>query len=1080
MRLLLEDVNPSKIVCLTYTNVGANEMHERINHELSNWVIYDDQKIINKLTDLSINPSQENIYKARTLFAKILDCENKISIQTIHSFCQNILKSFSIEANVPLNFELIEGSKSLFLLEIARKEIFKNAQNDLELQKVIAEIFHRITEDNLAGLINNLISKKDKLDDLQNIFGDLRNSLPYLKKIINLEDAELNSSDIIADFYKKLDLNELEIFCQDLEKTGSRNQEFNNKIKIFLQNPCEENFIFFKNAFITDNNSKRKIYGSIDKNKMCDIYQNFCDNIIVLINDCYEKLFSLEIYNCNYNLLIFIDKFLQIYKKLKLKNSYLDYHDLIVKTVNLLENPEYKDWIKLKLDGFFDHILIDESQDTNILQFQIIIALCEDFFTGFSKAENKRSIFIVGDEKQSIFSFQGSQPDISSKIYQFFSNKLQDKLLKIDLNNSFRSTKNILDFVDKIFCQEQFGNAICKTESYLKHNPIRLGDSHIEFWQNICSKEIDPINLEKINNYLNLDKKIICEEEELVDDENSLDQKNHYHEAFILAEIIAKKIHLWIKNKRVISSKNRAINYGDIMILIRNKVNKFSDYLAYALNKYQIPFTSVLKIKFSEKLIIQDLLSLARFACLKEDDFNLIHLLKSPFFNLNEEDIFQICQLKNNHQISLFDSLNDQKIIATLQIILTLSKNNDAYQFYFLILNNETYRQNFILRFDHSSLEIIDKFLLNIANLSTDKNLDLQLFLEIIEKIDPEIKLTSSFNNAVKISTIHSAKGLQSPVIIIPEGLNNSVSKNNIFWHEENNISFPLWIPNLSKNYHKLFYEINDNQKFLDHEENLRLLYVALTRAEDEIYLTSYGSSKNPRSWYNIFLNLIDDQFNQVKIDELIDFLIQPNDDLESQKIPQINCNQIPIDLTIKDLQNSNQQVNDLKKFLNNIDQNQIKSSSNIGQIKGILIHKILEILGNNYQKSLTTLNSYCLRLINKTSFIDLKSKQEITLMISNFINSNHFREIYQGDVKCEVEVNYMNNFARIDLLIFKEKEILIVDYKSDETLPIIIPTQYQEQLNKYYHIIKNLYPNQQIITAILWIKHLKLDYFKN
>ena len=164
MRLLLEDVNPSKIVCLTYTNAGANEMHERINHELSNWVIFDDEKIIKKLNDLSINPNEKNIYKARTLFAKILDGENKISIQTIHSFCQNILKSFSIEANVPLNFELIEGNKSLFLLEIARKELFKNAQNDIELQKNIAEIFYRITEDSLAVLFNNLISKKDKLD----------------------------------------------------------------------------------------------------------------------------------------------------------------------------------------------------------------------------------------------------------------------------------------------------------------------------------------------------------------------------------------------------------------------------------------------------------------------------------------------------------------------------------------------------------------------------------------------------------------------------------------------------------------------------------------------------------------------------------------------------------------------------------------------------------------------------------------------------------------------------------------------------------------------------------------------------
>ena len=1077
MRLLLEDVNPSKIVCLTYTNAGANEMHERINHELSNWVIFDDEKIIKKLNDLSINPNEKNIYKARTLFAKILDGENKISIQTIHSFCQNILKSFSIEANVPLNFELIEGNKSLFLLEIARKELFKNAQNDIELQKNIAEIFYRITEDSLAVLINNLITKKDKLDDLQNIFGNLKNSLPYLKKIINLDDNELNAKDIICEFYKKLDINELEIFCQDLEKTGSRNQEFQNKIKIFLQNPCEENFIFFKNAFITDNNSNRKIYGSINKNKMCDIYQNLCDKNIILINNCFEKLFSLEVYNCNCNLLIFIDNFLQIYKKLKLNNSYLDYHDLIVKTFNLLNNPEYKDWVKLKLDGFFDHILIDESQDTNILQFQIIIALCEDFFTGFSKAENKRSIFIVGDEKQSIFSFQGSQCDISSKIYQFFSNKLQDKLLKIDLNNSFRSTKKILEFVDKIFCQEQFGKAICKTESYLEHNPIRLGDSHIEFWQNISSREIDPINLEKIHKYFNFDNKFLADIDELNDEENSLDQKNHYHDAFILAEIIAKKIHFWVTNKRIISSKNRPVNYRDIMILIRNKVNKFSDYLAYALNKYQIPFTSVLKIKFSENLIIQDLLSLARFVCLKEDDFNLIHLLKSPFFNLNEEDIFQICQIKNLEKISVFNSIKDPNIISTLNIFLDLAKNNNAYQFYYLILNNQNYRDNFILRFDSSAIEIIDKFLLNIANLSTDKNFDLQLMLEIIEKIDPEIKLNSSLDNAVKISTIHSAKGLQSPIIIIPEGLNNSVSKNNIFWHEENNISFPLWIPNLSKNYHKLFYEILDKQKHQDYEENLRLLYVALTRAEDEIYLTSYGTNINNKNWYSIFLNLVNEEFQQVKQDELINFLVNCDIDSANQNDMISKKTSLPKS-TLKDLQKNNSQIDFFNKFLPKIDHDSIENNiQNISKIKGILIHKILEVIGRNYKKPISVINSYCLRLIENTSFLDLKSKKEITNMINDFLTSSHYHQIFSGEIKCEAEVNYLNYFARIDLVIFKEDEIIIIDYKSDKTIPEFIPTPYQEQLKKYFFIIQNLYRNKKIRCAILWINDLKLQF---
>ena len=352
--------------------------------------------------------------------------------------------------------------------------------------------------------------------------------------------------------------------------------------------------------------------------------------------------------------------------------------------------------------------------------------------------------------------------------------------------------------------------------------------------------------------------------------------------------------------------------------------------------------------------------------------------------------------------------------------------------------------------------------------------------LEIIEKIDPEIKLNSSLDNAVKISTIHSAKGLQSPIIIIPEGLNNSVSKNNIFWHEENNISFPLWIPNLSKNYHKLFYEIFDKQKHQDYEENLRLLYVALTRAEDEIYLTSYGTNTNNKNWYSIFLGLVDHEFQQVKQEELINFLV--NCDIDSSNQIDIISKKTSLPKsTLKDLQKNNSQIGFFNKFLPKIvhDSNE-NNIQNISKIKGILIHKILEVIGKNYKKPISVINNYCLKLIENTSFLDLKSKKEITNMINDFLTSSHYHQIFSGEIKCEAEVNYMNNFARIDLINFNEKIITIIDYKSDELIPNEIPNQYQEQLKKYCYILKNLYPNHQINCAILWIKHLKINYFKN
>jgi ATP-dependent exoDNAse (exonuclease V) beta subunit len=225
---------------------------------------------------------------------------------------------------------------------------------------------------------------------------------------------------------------------------------------------------------------------------------------------------------------------------------------------------------------------------------------------------------------------------------------------------------------------------------------------------------------------------------------------------------------------------------------------------------------------------------------------------------------------------------------------------------------------------------------------------------------------------------------------------------------------------------------------------------------------------------------LVDHEFQQVKQEELINFLVNCDIDSSNQNDMISKKTSLPKS-TLKDLQKNNSQIGFFNKFLPKIVHNSNENNiQNISKIKGILIHKILEVIGKNYKKPISVINNYCLKLIENTSFLDLKSKKEITNMINDFLTSSHYHQIFSGEIKCEAEVNYMNNFARIDLINFNEKIITIIDYKSDELIPNEIPNQYQEQLKKYCYILKNLYPNHQINCAILWIKHLKINYFKN
>ena len=782
-------------------------MENRINSALASWVLCDDFDLRQKLFELNEKwPNADEIIKARTLLVKILDDENKISIQTIHAFCQTLIKIFPFEAKIKPNFELLDEAREKLLLKQAQKEVLRQEN----LWDSIRKISGKINEESLQGLVLELLSKKEKIADIaemvENIFD------------LFLLSKNQNEEEIFQKFLQQINHQ----LASQLEETGlASNIEIASKIKKFLENPLIENFSLYKSAFFTNEGKPRKIYSKTKH--LLPLIDEQCR----IITECEDKLNSLKIANDSALLLHFADAILKNYSHLKREKALLDYDDLIFETNKLLANPDFSDWIKMKMDGAFDHILIDEAQDTNHEQWNIIKALSEDFFSGFGASNKERSIFIVGDEKQSIYSFQGSDPDISAEIFSYFSSKLEGKLKKIELHKSFRSNATILDAVDKVFADPQRRNSISKIATNIKHIAIRSGVGIVEIWPQITNEKIR----EKQSYEWKID--FACNEEK--------------QEKEILAEIIAKKIKGWIENKRVISAKERSVNYGDIMILLRRRSDGFSQELAKSFHQYQIPFESIAKIKFSESLLICDLLSAAKFALLPQDDLNLACLLKSPFFNITEEELLELCVKKNEQKCSLFEVKKN----LLLEEIIEKSQQLNCLEFFYFLLHEKNHQKNFIAYFGHESLEILDKFLLIIADFCHNTSPNLQQFLEFVEKTDPEISLTAAEENRVRISTIHSAKGLQSPIVILPDccfDFNRlPAGKEKIHWID----NLPLWCARKE----------NENEIIKNHrlkkfqqakDEYLRLLYVAMTRAEDELYIAGYGGGSDKESWYEI------------------------------------------------------------------------------------------------------------------------------------------------------------------------------------------------------------------------------------
>ncbi len=1054
LRLLLEGVAPNKILCLTFTKVAAAEMQSRINSELAKWILCSDLELEKKLNDLSGTfPNQTQIKKARTLFVKIIDEDSKIKVQTIHSFCQIIIKIFPFEAQVKPNFEVLETNREKLLLKQAQKEVLKQALNDSKLRNLIQKTNAKINEQAFSELVEELLKKKEQIIFLKEKFFGIENVIEQFFKNFGIKKGK-TEQEIFEDFFAKFNHQKNHNLIFELENSdSSKNIESAKKLKKFLNNPVLENFTFYKSAFLTQENEPRKIYGKVSKNSLITDFVADCQKSIFSF---FEQLNSLKIADNSSLLLSFVDQILQHYSYLKNQNAFLDYNDLIVETNRLLANPDFSTWVKLKMDGTFDHILIDESQDTNHAQWNIIKALSEDFFSGLSASNNNRSIFIVGDEKQSIYSFQGSEPDISAEIFAYFSHKLGDNLQKIELNNSFRSLPKILEAVDQVFQDPQRQKAISKASEFQNHKAIRQGLGKVEIWQQIQNQKKEK---EEKNYEWQIDfnaQKTIQEEE-------------------ILVQIIANKI-----NEKI--AANQA-NYGDFMILLRNRTNAFSQSLNKIFHQYQIPFSSVSKIKFSESLLIQDLLAAAKFALLGDDDLNLACLLKSPIFEISEKDLFEICLFKNQHQITIYKALESLEkfslVKKNLDELIKKSQELNCFEFFYFLLHQKNHQQNFIAHFGYESLEILDKFLLSVADFCKNFSPNLQKFLEFIEKLDLEIALSSNQDNRVKISTIHSAKGLQAKFVLLCDCCYNfsqlPSAKEEISWIEFAGNKFPVWCG--KKEDENLILKKHRQEKLIEaKEEYLRLLYVAMTRAEDELWIGGFGKSSDPESWYEIIKNSVScGEF--LSMEELLKAKpnpnsIEENDFLKSKKIIADDYKNLPINNFLEPKPKQNLTLSEVSKTP--------QSQINQAQIKGRLIHKILEIIGKNHLEEKNWLLELVKKIIDREEFLKPNEKNQILDQISNFMASNQFNELFFGKINCEVEISgeveNQKIIARIDLLIERENEILIVDYKSDQTLPEKPAQQYLNQLKTYKNLLKNLYPKHQIRTAIFWINFLKLE----
>ena len=440
LRLLLKGVPPAKILCLTYTKAAAVEMSTRIAGRLSRWAVAKEEKLQEEISALlgqdvlSLKDGEKLLATARKLFAVLLDTPGGMKIQTIHSFCQEILKRFPLEAKISPYFEVMDDRAAAEALEEVKAHLLRQIElnPNSKSSQSLAFITQNVSEFTFPKIMNNLAANRNKISRLLNKYKNVDELLIHTAQKLGITPTDSKGS-VIADYAEKLDKAELKALLNALFAGKTTDNKNATVFADILEKGLNaENYDAFQNVFLTSG----KIRAKLATKDVLKIYPEAEEKMLFLAESVIElnnKLAAVGLFETTKAVLYLAEDLIGGYNAYKRFHSKMDYEDLIVLTRELLEDKSVADWVLFKLDGGIDNVLIDEAQDTSPDQWAIIRAVTEDFFDGAGSSNQTRTIFAVGDRKQSIYSFQGADPKEFDNMRRYFAEKLVAKQNKYHL-----------------------------------------------------------------------------------------------------------------------------------------------------------------------------------------------------------------------------------------------------------------------------------------------------------------------------------------------------------------------------------------------------------------------------------------------------------------------------------------------------------------------------------------------------------------------------------------------------------------------------------------------------------------------
>jgi len=1079
-RLLLDGARPEAILCVTYTKAGAAEMQRRLFQQLGAWAVMADEALNRALAE--IDESGRELSKARALFARALETPGGLKIQTIHAFCEKLLRRFPLEAGVSPGFTVLDDTAAAEVSARARDNVsaLALAAPDSAVAAAYAHFSVQLDWRSFNAMFADFEARRAAIDAYVTACGGDCSQDVWRRCGF---DGPSSRAEVGAQAMALMRWGAWKRTAQAVALgTGSKDRAL---AAAMLAVGPGSRFADVWAVFSTKASTPRAklVTSSVDKAARDWLKQEQDRHA-----DTHAKCAAATVGEDTVHALWLATAYARLYEGAKEARGDLDFGDLIALAHRLLTQRADAAWVLFKLDGGLEHVLLDEAQDTAPDQWDILRAITAEFFSGAGAAPAGRTVFAVGDEKQSIFSFQGAAPErlsVETQAFGQMARAARQRFEPVKLLESWRSAPEILSFVDAVFQADEAlaGLRPARGESLIPfpivHIATRAPAGCVELW---------PVEM--------------GEETSDPDPWAPVDSEPPRGANRLLAQRVAGAVVAMVARGDGVMDRDsrlmRPCRYGDVLILVRRR-NALFDEIIRALKRMGAPIAGADRLKLSEHGVFEDLMALGRFARFPTDDLTLAALLRSPFCDVDEDGLFDLAWRREGALWSVLGRRAGERpawraAMSFLAWARDEARSTAPFDFYCRVLGRldaegRSMRQRILTRLGAEGEEALDAFVAQALAAEARGVRDLETFLAQMAATDLEIKREQDEadprgGGEVRVMTVHGAKGLEAPIVILPDTTTRATAQAGPLLNDEDG-GF-LWAPRKADDCEASSRARARRDIAIEHE-SARLLYVALTRARDRLIVCGVESqpTRFERSWYHFVQRAFDDLF--IRRFELPGGAEGWRYGLDPKPVTRRQDSRAPdaaLPAWTAGLAPAEPAGQRYASPTSLGEESRAAAPSPLANVDGLgryrrgdLIHRLFERLPDLPESERP---AAARRLLARERDLTDEHRAEMAGAALAVMADPRFAAVFGPGSRAEVALTGAASSlppgvaisGRIDRLVVEENRVLVVDFKTNRPAPHRIEDAdpgYVLQMAIYAAVLAEIYPGRAIEAALLW-----------